>query len=138
MADARWQIKVPVGGTEKVYTFDPGKQLTVGTLRQIKAWYPELGRYMSFIAAFAQGDPEAALCAVWMVRKDAGETDVPEPNQMDDFPMGGFYHHFDPASDEEERPTEAVPTPDSTPTPTGSEENTSGDSEPTPDTPPET
>jgi hypothetical protein len=107
----------------KEYVFDPRELLTVSALRSIKGWYGvELGRYLAFIAAFAQGDPEAALCAIWLCRKAAGEDGVPEPNNMPDFRMGEFYDHFQAAGEDEDPPTKAEqPTPVSTVIRTSSE-----------------
>ena len=118
-----WHLKFE----NKDYIFDP-ELLTVSSLRQIKGWYGiELGRYLSFISAFAQGDPEAALCAIWLCRKAAGEENVPEPNNMPDFKMGEFYDHFQAAGvDEDNPPTKGdQPTPASTATRTRSEPDTS-------------
>lgn len=129
-----WKLKYqdPSWDEPRTYTFDPQKELTVGRLRQIKEWYgPEVGRYLAFIQAFAQGDPEAALAALWIVRTTAGESDVPEPDRMPDFSMGDFYAEFIPAGEEPEaekdptQPSAQAPTTESTETPTSSEQRTS-------------
>ena len=125
------QYQDPEWSEPRTYMFDPQKELTVSRLRQIKEWYgPEIGRYLAFIQAFAQGDPEAALAALWIVRMSAGEQGVPEPNQMPDFSMGDFYAEFIPAGEEPEaeqdptQPSAPVPTTGSTETPTSSEPRT--------------
>ena len=132
MADDRplWHLKYrdPKWTEARKYGFDPQELLTVSALRQIKHWYGiEIGRYLAFIQAFSAGDPEAAVCALWLVRKAAGEPDVPEPNEMPDFSMGEFYDRFEAASSEEEADPlstgEKIPT--STETPTPSEVSTS-------------
>jgi hypothetical protein len=85
MADLIWAVNY--GG--KTYEFNAHKDLTVGNLRHIKQWYgPELGRWSPFILALGQGDPDAWACAIWIVRRKAGETNVPEPNMMPDFAIG--------------------------------------------------
>lgn len=124
MAD-RLQWKLTYNNKE--YLFDPKEMLTLSALRQIKQWYgTEIGRYMTFQGALLQQDPEAALCALWLARKAAGEQDVPEPNQMPDFSIGELFEKgFDTADEEKEK--EARPTPastlDSTETPTSSGAN---------------
>jgi hypothetical protein len=111
-----WHLKFE----DKKYVFDPREHLTVGALRQIKHWYgAELGRYLSFISAFSQGDPEAALCALWLVRKAAGEENVPEPEQMPNFAMGDFYDFFQAAGSED--PTQAQAADPATPVSTGTQ-----------------
>lgn len=116
----RWYLRYD----GKTYAFDPKTQLTVGVLRQIKSWFgPELGRYVTFMAAFAEMDPEAVSCALWVASKAAGDTDVPEPNAMEDFAIGELIERFVPAgtpSEEEGEPTTGAQTPTSTETPTSS------------------
>lgn len=122
MAD-RLQWKLTYNGKE--YIFDPKEMLTVSALRQIKQWYgAELGRYMTFQGALLQQDPEAALCALWLARKAAGEQDVPEPNQMDDFSIGELFEKgFDTAEPKADpTPPAGASTPASTETQTSSEE----------------
>jgi hypothetical protein len=124
----RWRLTVSEGGDEKDYVFVPKTDVTVSALRQIKAWFPDIGRYIQFYSAFLEGDPDAALCALWIARKKAGETEVPEPNKLGDFAIGGFYEAIgDEDEDEESDPTSgaATPTPSSTRTPTSSESATS-------------
>ena len=136
------QYQDPTWTEPREYVFDPQKLLTVSALRQIKEWYGiEIGRYLAFIQAFSQGDPEAALCALWLVRRAAGEVEVPEPNRMPDFSMGDFYHSFEAAGESEE---EADPLntgeeiPSSTETPTPSEPSTSASSPTSADSSPQT
>jgi hypothetical protein len=124
------EFKLTVG--EQEYTFKP-EMATVGALRQVKQWYgSELGRYNNFIAAFFEGDPDAAVCAVWMARKAAGESNPPEPSQMGDFALTSWIN-LTSEKDEEEVPTEgevtSPPTQDSTETPTSSETDISGSSD---------
>ncbi len=111
---------------EKKYPFS-FEDLTVGRLRQVKAWFgPELGRYNSFIVALHQLDPDAALAAVWIARTVAGESNVPEPNQMEDFPLRGFLEDIEIEAAKTDPPTRAQPqTLDSTETQTNSGDDTS-------------
>ncbi len=125
MADTpRW--KVLLDGNE--YIFDPFRDLTVSTLRHIKQWYgPELGRLGPFVLAFGQGDPDAIACAVWVVRRKAGEN-PPEPSRAPDIEVGTFMADMEQLVEPD--PTEEVPTPESTRTSTKSGRSTS-DSSPT-------
>ncbi|HEY1690061.1 MAG TPA: hypothetical protein VGF95_14495 [Solirubrobacteraceae bacterium] len=113
------------------YTFDP-EMLLVGRMRKIKRWFPDIGRYSSFILALSQGDPDAALCALWIVRMEAGEKNVPEPERMPDFSLGDFFHGVeaigedDAEADPTEPPAETSETSVSTETPTNSESDISG------------
>lgn len=119
---AQQVFKLKVG--EKVYPFNPQELLTVGALRQIKHWFgTEIGRYNAFVSALLQGDPEAALCAVWLARKAAGETNVPEPNELPDFQLASWIDLEESAVEEDEgKPTQQTPqTPDSTEIPTNSD-----------------
>lgn len=131
-----WTLKYqdPTWDAPREYTFEPQKLLTLSALRQIKAWFgPDLGRYLAFIQQFAQGDPDAAVCALWLARKAAGEPEVPEPLRMPDFAMGEFYAGFEPGDEEEDADplnTAESPMPVSTATPTPSAPSTS-DSSPT-------
>jgi hypothetical protein len=125
----QWRLKVD----DKTYEFDV-KMLTPERLIHIKQWYgKELGRYNNFIDAFFEGDPDAALCAIWVARRAAGETEVPEPKQMDGtFTMTQWLDTSEVAEEDEQdpNPTAATspPTPGSTPTPPDSGENTAGQS----------
>jgi len=130
-----FRLKVKVDNDYREYQLDLEKELTVGRLRQIKAWFgPELGRYGSFFTAFSQLDPEAVLCAVWIARTAAGDKNVPVPNDMEDFAISDvFLGVVDeaPEPEKEAHPTptpEATSTPASTGTPTGSAPKTSGGS----------
>ena len=145
MADDRplWHLKYqdPTWTEVREYVFDPQTLLTVDALRHIKQWYGiEIGRYLNFIQAFSQGDPEAAVCALWLVRRAAGEPDVPEPNRMPNVSMGDFYHSFEAAGGEaEEDPLntgEKIPT--STEIPTSSEPSISDSSPTSADSDPQT
>jgi hypothetical protein len=136
-----WELSYqdPSWSEPKTYTFDPQKLLTVQDLVKIQDWYgPEIGRYLTFTSAFSQGDPTAALCALWLVRRAAGEPEVPEPHAMPNFSMGDFYSKFIPAETEIEeedptQPSEPAQTKGSTETPKNSEASTSVSS-PTPAT----
>lgn len=123
-----WRLKVD----EKTYTFDV-KMVTVEALTHVKQWYgKELGRYNSFIEAFFEGDPDAAKCAIWIARRAAGETNVPEPKQMDgSFTLNQWLDmsKIEDEVEEDPNPTGVTPlpqTPASTETSTGSGENTGG------------
>jgi hypothetical protein len=102
---------------DREYRFDPQQQLTMGRLRQIKSWYGvELGRYLSFLQAFSQLDPDAVACAIWVCRKAEGESNVPEPTRMEDFALGealmaveSVGGDVDPTSPEEPGPQEDQP-----------------------------
>ena len=128
-----WKLKFqdPSWSEPRIYTFDPQTLLTVADLEKIQSWYgPEIGRYITFTNAFTQGDPGAARCALWLVRRAAGESGVPEPPQMPNFALGDFFHEFIPAGreDEEEDPTPASaqdPILESTETPASSDESIS-------------
>jgi len=131
----QWLIKVD----DKEYAFD-ATMVTVEALHHIKQWYPKrgeepaLGRYNNFIEAFFEGDPDAALCAVWIARRAAGETEVPEPQKMDgNFTLNLWLSTPDEEEAEKPGPTEvspstAPPTPASTETPPNSGESTDGPS----------
>jgi hypothetical protein len=119
---------------EKKYPFDV-TMLTPEVLKHIKQWYGrELGRYNNFIEAFFEGDPDAAVCAIWVARRAAGETEVPEPKQMSGrFTMTQWLDAPDEPEDEESEdpnPSGATSpqTPASTETPTNSGESTDGPS----------
>jgi hypothetical protein len=140
-----WELSYqdPSWSEPRIYTFDPQKLLTVQDLVKIQDWYgPEIGRYLTFTAAFAQGDPNAALCALWLVRRAAGESEVPEPMRMaGNFSMGDFYSKFIPADTEMDekdptQPSEPAPTPASAGTQPNSGASTSGSS-PSSASPPE-
>ena len=118
--------KVEIDG--KQYVFDPGADLTVGGLRHFKSWYgEELGRYQRFLRAFAEGDPDAMACVVWVLKRKAGES-TPEPQNMPDFGVGDFIDHWELEVDPEAVPTPEGPTQDSTPTSTSSGDLTLGSS----------
>ena len=94
----------------KEYEFNP-QSLTVSQLRKIKQWFPELGTWSRFFGAFVSGDPEAFLCSVWVCRRNAGEANAQEPNQMaGDVPV---WTSFDPIEAQElvEDPTVSEPVP---------------------------
>ena len=138
MADTpRW--KIVVDGNE--YIFDPFRDLTIVTLRHIKQWYgPELGRLGPFVIAFGQGDPDAIACAIWAVRRKAGEVGVPEPRQID-AEVGTFMTDMEQLVEPdptEEAPEPAATTPGSTATSTSSETDTSDSSPTFATSPPET
>jgi hypothetical protein len=122
-------FKLTVG--EREYVFSP-EMLTQSRLSKIKEWFgPEIGRYNNFIAAFFEGDPDAAKCAVWVARKAAGEPSPPEPPQMEDFSLAQWIKPGETAEDETEgNPTEGeeLPTPDTTGIPTSSGDDISGKS----------
>jgi hypothetical protein len=124
MASTTCRLKVG----EKSYTFVPQEMLTVGPMRQIKQWYgSELGTYNGFVSALFMGDPEAALCAVWIARNAAGEDNVPEPNNLADFPLASWLEIVSTDDEAEEgKPTqEAPPITDSEKTSQSSEDATS-------------
>lgn len=122
-----WRLKVD----DKQYTFDV-KMVTVEALTHVKQWYgKELGRYNSFIEAFFEGDPDAAKCAIWIARRAAGETNVPEPKQMDGaFTLNQWLDMSDVDEEVEGDPNPSgdtsPQTPASTEISTGSGENTGG------------
>lgn len=101
-------LRVVEKGQEKKYPLS-WEDITVGRLRQIKAWFPELGAYIRLVTAIQVLDPDAALCAVWIARKAAGEANPPDPNQMDDFPLNVFLETV-PLPEEDEEEAEADPT----------------------------
>jgi hypothetical protein len=127
---ATWRIKVG----EKSYPFDV-QMVTVEALKHVKQWFgPELGRYNNFVSAFFDGDPDAALCAIWIARRAAGETDVPEPKQMNgDFTLNQWLDTEEEPEVEDAdsaNPTGATPAPisESTPTSDSSGQSTDGPS----------
>jgi hypothetical protein len=134
MADsATWQVKYD----GRDYAFVPKQDLTLVRLRQMKQWFGvELGRWAPFMNAFAQGDPDAIACVIWIVRNKAGETGVPEPRMMMDFSVGAFMEDFQ--FEAADPPTQAAQILGSTPTPTKSAAATSGSSPTSADSPPET
>lgn len=70
------------------YTFIPD-EVTYRQLGEIKRWYGyKLGRLATFFANFAKWNADAVACAVWIVRKNAGEDEVPDPRFTDDFALG--------------------------------------------------
>jgi hypothetical protein len=117
-----WRLTVD----DKKYTFDV-KMVTVEALTHIKAWYgKELGRYNNFIEAFFEGDPDAAKCAIWIARRAAGESNVPEPMAMDaNFTLNQWLDT--PEVEEEEDPNSSGATSPQTPASTETPEN-SGES----------
>jgi hypothetical protein len=124
-----WRLKVD----DKNYAFDV-KMVTVEALSHFKQWYgSELGRYNNFVEAFFEGDPDAAKCAIWLARRAAGETNVPEPRQMDGaFTLNQWLDTPEVQEDgvEDPNPTGATapPTPASTETQPHSGESTDGPS----------
>ena len=68
--------------------FDPSSQLTVSVLRHIKGWYPDLARALTLIQRVSLGDPRAARCAIWIVRRAEGTPGLVEPSRLPDFPVG--------------------------------------------------
>jgi hypothetical protein len=118
MADLCW--RVPYDGKE--YEFNAHQDLTVGRLRQIKAWFGnELGRWSPFILALGEGDPDAAACVVWICRTKAGEKNVPEPRFMTDFAVGSFLQAMEVDSEDGQE----GPTVDDEPEPTKGSKRTS-------------
>lgn len=110
------------------YPLDLTELLTLSNLRKIKQWYGlELGGMISFQEAFRLGDPDAVACAIWMARRAAGDENVPEPQNMPDFSIIGFFNGLDEDVDAQAEdgdtpdPTEATSTPGSTETQTPSE-----------------
>lgn len=91
---------------DKEYIFDVMRDLTASRARQIKSWYgPELGRVQRFIVAMVEGDPDAWAAAIWCARKAAGEKNVPEPRNMEDFSIFDLMSQ-DQDEDEEDTGTE--------------------------------
>lgn len=110
----------------KSYSFDPNRDLTLRNLRLIKGWYGrELGSFTAFNAALGEGDPDALACVIWICRTKAGDSNVPEPQRMEDFSIvDDFYKEFefvpdaeDPTAGDESAPDQ---TGDTAPTPTNS------------------
>jgi hypothetical protein len=123
----QWLLKVD----DKEYAFD-ATMATVEALVHIKQWYgKELGRYNNFMEAFFEGDPDAALCAIWIARRAAGEAEVPEPKKMSGaFTLNQWMDTPEVQEDEVKapNPTGAPPTPVSTKTPENSGPSTDGPS----------
>lgn len=119
MADPQQLWKIQYGDRE--YEFNP-HALKLSQLRQVKQWYPDLGTWTRFFAGFVSGDPDAFACAVWIVRRNAGEQNVAEPNRMEDMPV---WTSFDPIEAQQvaEDPTEAEDSP-APPTSTSSDSST--------------
>lgn len=116
---ATWNIEF----NDRIYSFDPNKDITLSTLRHAKGWYgAELASYTKFMNAFGEGDPDALAMVIWTVRKKAGESNVPEPQFMEDFAVGEFLSNFDFVPDPDPDPTKGdiapSPTEDLTPTST--------------------
>ena len=107
----------------KTYQFDPNRDLTLRNLRQIKGWYGrELGSFTAFNDALGAGDPDALACVIWICRTKAGETNVRDPQNMEDFAIvDDFYKEFEFVPDAED-PTTAD----------ASAQDQTGDTEPTP------
>jgi hypothetical protein len=82
------------------YTYDPPNDLTVGTLRQIKSWYPELGTYYGFDIAWRRGDPDAIACVMWVLQRKSGENAVEPRRLTDDFGIGEFMNSMVSAAKE--------------------------------------
>ena len=78
----------------KQFTFNDDKDITLANLRQIKAWFPDLGSYGAFRVAYLQGDPDALACIRWVVRGRNKITPNPEPLNPDDFALGDFMNSF--------------------------------------------
>lgn len=98
--------------------FDPDRDLTLRTLRDIKGWFPELGTYRRFVNAIGEGDPDAIATMICVARKRAGITNkVNDPTKMEDFALGGdFYLKAEVVVDEPQEtddPAANDPLPDS-------------------------
>ena len=132
MATIKWNLKYD----GRDYYYDPDKHLTVGRLRQIKQWFPQLGTWNAFNQGFYQGDPDVLACIIWIVRNANDEKGVPEPNMIPDFSVGEFMDSFHDASVVEDEDPEGEPqppaggdqTPDSSGTSTSSETDISDSS----------
>ena len=83
----QWQVTVD--GVDSIY--DPWVDLTLGRMRQIKQWYPDIGTVRAFNTAFLNGDPDAMACVLWIIALKAvrpGQPNPPDPRQMADFQVG--------------------------------------------------
>ncbi len=114
----------------KSYNFDPNRDLTLRNLRAVKGWYgKELGTFTAFNEALGAGDPDALACVIWICRTKAGEQNVREPMNMEDFAIvDDFYKEFDfiPDAEDPTQGDESVPDPtgDTPQTPTNSGDST--------------
>ena len=93
--DKRMVLVLPEGERE----FDPDQLLTRSVLSHVKQWFPDdaraLGTFWGFQQQLGLGCPDAAACAVWILRRRDGRTPNPEPRQFarkqgdpDDFAVG--------------------------------------------------
>lgn len=70
------KIDVPDLGVRE---FRPDEYLTAGVLSHVKNWYGDLGLYWPFQVALNNGDPDAAACAIWAVRRHEDVQPNPDP-----------------------------------------------------------
>lgn len=67
-----------ITGETREYSFG-ARDITVGRLRQMKAWYgPEYGAYLTFVQLFLQGDADAIACALWICLSKDGVNKEPK------------------------------------------------------------
>lgn len=77
----------------EAHTWCDSTDLTMSALRHVKEWFPNLGTYRAFQAAYMAGDPDALACIRWIVLNKAGKN-PPEPRRMTDFSLGEFMDSF--------------------------------------------
>ena len=76
------------------YEFNNDADITLSALRQIKAWFPNLGTYSAFRNGYLLGDPDALACIRWIIRRRENVKPNPEPTNPEDFSLGDFMNTF--------------------------------------------
>ena len=78
--DKRMTIVLPEGQ----YDFDADTLLTRSVLSHVKGWFPntDLGTFWGLQQNLGVGDPDAAACAAWIVRRKEGFSPNPEPRNF--------------------------------------------------------
>jgi len=136
-------MQMNVQWEDESYSFDPDTDITVQRLRVLKAAFgPDYGKYITLMQLGAQGDADALVGLLWVMRIVNGKTG--DPKNMPNFAAGKFYLAYmdgvTAALEEEESKSEegsdgmdptsgnGAASPGSTPTSTSSETSTSSPS----------
>ena len=92
-SDNNMTLELPEGE----YEFNYRQHLTASILRHVKGWYPRTNLWQSlpFRIQLGNGEPNAACCAIWAIKRLEGITPNPEPTRLatklgdpSDFPIG--------------------------------------------------
>jgi hypothetical protein len=81
----------------KEYEFDPRSDLTVQRLRVLKQTFgPEYGKFVTLMQNAADGDADAMVAVMWVMKTKAGESC--DPRTVPDFALGEFMEAFGEAA----------------------------------------